>query len=269
MPRGVPGPVEYYGDIGLTRELLASFDGDMRRKMSKRIAFWAKHVNKQIDGKTGLAELNAKMADRVREEAIKNYESSRISRGKGYRHGDEGEYRRFSNGAMLRTLKNPKLNSSDQNGVYLFNFETLDQGAVQWYRLNFGAKPRKKINAGPKKPMKFMGRDTGIRINMDRFGPSNAFGMPVGYWSSTKAAKTEGTVLKKGRSAFYPRALNPRPSKAVRRFGTRRDREQTTRGIRGTAFLDKALTTFNKEYPDRLEALARFWMESGLQGRKL
>ena len=254
---------EYYGDILGTRDFMRQAASQIEGELGERLEFWSKNLNKQLGRKKGIKEMHYNVTKDVRSAVVNRYKATRISRGKGYRGVDTGNYRRFSNGRMLKALYSKAVVTHDQNGIYLYNMGELDKRAAQWYRLNFGAKPRGKQKSGPTSPMKFFGATTGLRVNLDRFGPSDpltSFKLPVGFWSSTKAPETPGAKLRKGNTAFYPSKLGPKPS---RNMGPPK-KLIPRRGIHGTGFLDQGLTVLNNRYPKELEKIVRHWMDSGL-----
>src|SRR5574343_1713973 len=88
-------------DVGIhTRDFMRQVSEQIGEELGERLEFWSKHANKSFSRKDGLKELHGEIARRVQNEAGRNYENTRVSRGKGYRNQDPGKYRRFSGGAM-------------------------------------------------------------------------------------------------------------------------------------------------------------------------
>jgi len=119
--------------------------------------------------------------------------------------------------------------------------------------------------AGPNTPMKFLGRSTGVVLNLRAYGPSSGFFIPKGYFSSTKASQTAGARLRAGGRAFYPAALKPDTSHGnAKLVGARSKDRAKLHGFRGRSFLDKSLTGLNREYGKRAGNLIKGWMREGL-----
>lgn len=244
-------------------DIMRDVTDQVTKDLAERLTFWAKNIKTNAERRAGLREVNSTISRETMSFVLKAYENRGAeSTNPGYRYEDPDEgsprqFRRYSNGAMLRALSDPNNYVFSNREFSFINFEIMDTHAKQWYRLNFGTKDRPGDSpSGPN--MNFMGVETSRKITLDKWQPSNYVSMPKGYWSKTFAASTSGTVLKRGRGAFYPASLSPVPGHA-KPVDFRR-----VRGIEGKHFLDEGAIFINKRYPELLEDMVNDWMKRGL-----
>jgi hypothetical protein len=243
-------------------DIMRDVTDQVSKDLADKLTFWANNIKTNAERRAGLREVNSTIARETMSFVINAYENRGSEGTPAYRYEDPDDgpprqFKRYSNGAMLRALSDPNNYTFSPREFSFINFEIMDSHAKQWYRLNFGTKDRPGDSpSGPN--MKFMGVETSRKITLDQWKPSDYVAMPKGFWSKTFAAQTEGTLLKRGRGAFYPATLNPE-SGAAKPVNFRK-----VKGIEGKHFLDQGAIFINKRYPELLENMVEDWMKRGL-----
>lgn len=160
-----------------------------------------------------------------------------------YRAGATGPNRgRFANGVLRRALNSENFFEAHSDGLRFINTQYLDQRAMHWRRLAFGAEP---LGRGAREsfPVRFGSLVAGA-LGLDE-PPSPAFDLPPGSFLAGERAVGHAT-RNRGRHAFYPRGELPP--------GTRlRGGQRATRGIAGRPFLQAGLQTMAETLPRAFE----------------
>jgi hypothetical protein len=234
----------------------------VEEQLAERLTFWAKNIKTNAERQKGLREVHSQLSRETMSVVLDFYDLLGSAKNPSYREDDPDtgrprQFKRYSNGAMVRALSDSRNYTFSNREFSFINKEVMDSHAKQWYRLNFGTvgRPGQPVTIPP---MKFMGVQTGRRISLDQYKPSKRVFMPKGYWSGTFASKTKGTALKRGTGAFYPSAL--RPVGGYAKLVPMRP----VKGIEGKHFLDAAALFINKRYPQLLENMIDDWMKRGL-----
>ena len=245
-------------------DIMKQVTDQVAEDVAERLLFWAKNIKTNVERQSGLREVHSTLARETMAVVIAKYELDGTESNPAYRYEDPdggkgAQFKRYSNGAMLRALSDPNNYTFSPREFSFINFEVMDSHAKQWYRLNFGdrGRPGETPNYGP---MNFMGVQTQRKVSLDNWKPDADFkpAMPKGFWSKTFAPKTRGTELKRGRGAFYPYAEEPIPGYAKPVEFIR------TKGMEGKHFLDTGAEFINRRYPELLEEMIADWMKRGL-----
>jgi hypothetical protein len=211
-----------------------------------------------------VTEMHQKLALEARDEVVGAYTRSKIGKGKkSYRFADRGKLFRYSNKRLLNALKDDDLFQANATSIGLINVEMLDQQAVQWYRLNFGALPKgAKNSAKGMNSFLFFGKEV-KGFNLNRYKPSKPFFVPqnrdvtAGYFGSNALPKhpssVDPDVWRKQLGAPRGRYLYITPYREG--IGEGSFLSVVSKGIRATRFLDAGVGLINDQYPKRLEAI--------------
>lgn len=211
--------VNYYGDIDYKRKYiqqviarkiliarLAKADAAIqaREGLASAIADFSGRMNQRVGTGRDLEDLHGYLAENARTQIVLAYQNSGLGRRPSYRWADTGRMRRYSNKALLNALRSPEFISGSKTGIVFVNTGFLDKQAKQWYRLNFGARPKgaRRVDEGS---MALFGRrlDTRFTVRTNGLGePSSEFYVPetlirgaFGVFSSTFAASSTSQAI--------------------------------------------------------------------------
>jgi hypothetical protein len=225
---------------------------------SRAFRSFAKDFASSAEKQRLMKPLNQKIAKGAQAAVVEAYDAAH--RGQpSYRHNDPRSKRR-SNGRMKNALQHRSFIQSDAHGIYFGSIKTLDETAAQWYRLNFGTKPRGQKRAPGVGTMKFFGRKVSQSVSLRGYGPSKAFTIPGTMMFSSEfvgGGRPGGFVAasasRRGSDALYFRRKSGT-------FGSLSQRGISA-GIRGTRFLDAGPKYINENYGRGVTQVIRTWFD--------
>jgi len=262
----------------IVREVSKGVENDIAKYMRK----WARNLEKSTQRKSEISNINKETAAEARQTVQKAYASSGIGKRPSYRQNDSRKLKRYSAGAMERALGDEKVIYGDAKGIFFIDKKRLDRTAKQWYRLNFGAQPKGR-KAVTTTPMRFFGRPSSKRFNLDRYKASDPFLVPRGFFShsffaSSSPGKNFEPGTKKPMDAFYLKSkktahrqfkdrdgVKVRPNFNRRQYAVGKngrpdeDKPVLSKGIKGYSFIDKGAQKINTVYPKKIEKVFRGW----------
>lgn len=206
------------------------------------------------------------LALRAQQDTIAEYQRTRSGLD-SYRQNDDGKWKRYSGGLMLRALEGQDWYKVHPDGITWIIPGAFDQKAKQWYRLNFGAAPKNTPGVKVQYTMSFFGQGLGKGPNLDNAPRSSPFSIPAGVWGNKAFPQTPefgkvkgtGTGPKENMAGryFYPLgAMKDGKDHTIDAAGRR-----ASAGIVGARFLDVGLQTINRGLPVVLEELVREMVE--------
>lgn len=228
---------------------------------------YAKGMLRSEAKRRDLTDMHERLAAKAQQKIVARYVEKKKTGRRSYRMYDTGTMKRYSGGALQEALLDPKLFISDATGIGGINVRILDVKARQWYRLNFGALPRRS-NVPGQGSFKLFGQTAGDVLSLRKYGPSKPFFVP----------NSPRTV---GKSSLY--ALNQTPSFNVwsEKYGGRGSRtagpylyvygaprrgrlagtfpSTLSKGIVGTRFLDAGIQYINNSYGGEFTKLVKYW----------
>lgn len=195
-------------------------------------------VNQEIAASRGLLlQKNTVVAERAQNAIVAKYSSRRTQGGPaGYRRNAPGKYQRDAGGKLLKALSSPEFMTITADGVLLGNKAWLDSQARQWYRLNYGVKPRAGRRPGVFN-MKFFGGVTPVSLAANQ--PNETMLMPAGGFSKDGQFTPVGYARRNGRPY---RDANSRPIKITTAGGP-------TKGVSAWNYLDAGLAVLARDLP--------------------
>lgn len=248
-------------DIFDVRLIMSEVAATTNTKLSAAMGRWAKEMDRQVSQARDkeLKQVHKKTAEAAKEAVLSAYRSSGIgTEFPSYRQKAPGKLRRYSGGAMERAMRSKDFITGDERGIRFVDQDILDRTAKQWYRLNFGALP-----GGSKDPavgsMRFFGKASSQRAELNGFGPSKAFKVPGGGASGVfgvPGASPGGPVTPTGRGILY---ITRRGMKFTGKVPPRFIRGVPSKGIEGKRFLDAGARSINAVYPKLLTEMIRGW----------
>lgn len=239
---------------------------------------------RQVNAKQGMAQYNARLAEEARQAILQAYDASGIGGGKPYRQNETSpKLKRYAGGAMRRALQSPGFYSTSASEIRLIDRSTLDRGAKQWYRLNFGAAPAGGRRAPAVGSMSFFGRASTARLSLEDYGPSKPFRVPqngLGIWSNSfYGDSTSGIInVRSGGGALYiaTRGMQLRSGRSdVQTVGAARQRLRgvfrptMSQGIVGARFLDAGPRYLNQHWPKGFTDIVTDWIRDAKRVGKL
>jgi len=275
MPRGNFQPnTDTINTSGLVAQVSKGVEGDVAKFMRK----WARNLEKNTKRQSEIKRINEETATAARTAVQKAYATSGIGKRPSYRQNDRGKLKRYAGEQMKAALDDPKIIRADSRGIYFIDKKRLDKKASQWYRLNFGASPKGRKKAITT-PMKFFGKSSTKRFNLDRYQPSDPFLVPRGFfsqsfYSSSSPGKNFKPGTKKPNDAFYLRNKTTRhasrnPNFVLRQYykddkGNKvkengKLKPVMSKGIKGHSFLDRGAQAINIEYPKKITKTFKDW----------
>lgn len=246
----------------------------VRDRLKNGIDIYSKSIYSSERDKAALAQMHETLANEMHREIMDAFEESGIGKKRpSYRWADTGKLRRYSNKALRRAIQSKGLIEYDYTGIAM-NVGTLDDMAIQWYKLNFGAGPRGEASPKPVTPnIRFGKFPTNTNVNLNGFEPSANFYVPGiqtrGYWSTKFSARTNYEKLsstkkpgfmgpgrgwaqapRKGEGALYVlgRGWSPLGFEA-----------RLSKGIHAHRFLDAGTQHFNRVYGQRTSKVFDAW----------
>lgn len=254
-------------------QVLRDVRDQVDKETAKRFEFWARNATRNLAKKRGLSDMHDRVGQQAREMALSAYKQSGLGQRPSYRQDDLGRYKRYANGRMEAALSDTSIVSTDEKGIKFINKSKMDKYARQWYRLNFGAAPRGSKTPNVQ-PIEIFGIKSKRGISLAGYGTSEAFRIPIGFWSGTFASKTAGAKLIRpngiGRDAFYVKRKDARaaasPFGTVEKYGARKrspeNKDRPNRGIQGVRYLDAGTSFLNRAYARELEDLIFYWLKT-------
>lgn len=253
-----------------TRALAREIGGSSSTALAKSMRKWARTLETNSRNQNDIKRVNKETANLARDAVRNAYASSGIGKRPSYRQNDPGKLRRYSGGAMEKALHNPKFIQADASGIRFVNKPLMDKYAKQWYRLNFGALP-KRSKTPAVGSMKFFGKASKSKATLAGYGPSEPFTVPQsripGFWSSTFVANSTANNARsssfgkkftankvRGAGALYLRRRGMSTSRNVKFF-----QSTPSEGIEGKRFLDKGAKAINEQYPIKITAMFQKW----------
>ena len=248
----------------------------VRDRLKNGIDIWMKEIYREEANKQKLEALHDKLAGEMHEQIMAAFEESGIGKKRAsYRWSDTGKLKRFSNKALKRAISDPKLVESDYTGIAI-NVGGLDDAAIQWYKLNFGAGAAGEASPKPNTagPIKFGKFKTNTDVNLNSYEPSAPFMVPAmglrGYWTSKSGfAKTNyETLASTKKPAFMGpgRGWKQAPRKGEgslivlgRGWSPLGFEARLSKGIAAHRFLDAGTQHFNRNYGQRTSKLFNEW----------
>lgn len=247
----------------------------VRDRLANGLKVWADSIYKDEQSRAKLEAMHDKLAKEMHEQIIAAFEESGIGKKRAsYRWADTGRLKRFSNKALRNAIKDPKLLESDYKGIAI-NVAGLDEAAIQWYKLNFGAgqagSNSPKPNTGG--PIRFGKYQTNTDVNLNGYKPSAPFAVPAmglrGYWSSKFSAKTNYNKLSSTKKPGFMGAGRgwkqaPRKGEGAlivlgRGWSPLGFEARISKGIAAHRFLDAGTQHFNRNYGQRTSRLFNDW----------
>lgn len=246
----------YFSNIVNLDAIFEEVLNDAKFKSSKAFRAFTEDFASSAKKQKLMKAVNRDVAKKAQDAVVAAYDASH--RGNpSYRHNDPRSRRR-SNGRMRRALTHNRFVQFDERGIYFASISHLDEQAAQWYRLNFGTKPRSQKRAPGVGTMKFFGRKVSESVSLRGYGPSEAFSIPGTMMFSSEFVGggrpgkfVAADVGRRGLDALYFR----------RRTGTLSSlsRKGLSAGIRGSRFLDAGPKYINDHYGPEVSNVIRTW----------
>lgn len=264
------------------QSILAEIGSRATDGVAKNMVAWSKALEKNTRNKSDIKKINKDTAQDARQAVMQAYTNSGLGKRPSYRQNDPGKLRRYAGGKMDRAISDPKLIVGNDQGIFFVNKALMDKHARQWYRLNFGALPKKSKspNVGS---MTFYGRASKSRATLAKYGPSQPFLVPQSaapaFWSSTFVANSSASNSRSashgkkfnsnsviGKGALYIRRRGMTFSHSVKFFKGSENSEAG--GIEGKRFLDAGARAINLSYPKRITKTFDKWEKSARKSMK-
>lgn len=154
---------------------------------------YAKKMLKSPKKQAQLKKMHEKLAKEAQEKIKYHYKTNKKGN-RSYRQNDKGVYKRYSGGVLWRALSDPKLFVTTPGQIGGINVRVLDAAAPQWYRLNFGALPRRSTGPAGQGSLKLFGQSSQTSLSLRKYGPSKPFFTPN---SPRTMGKSSGIPLSK------------------------------------------------------------------------
>lgn len=263
---------QFYGEIGDlidVRLIMSEVSATTATKLSAAMGRWAKEMDRKVSKArdTDLRKVHQETATAARNAVISAYEASGIgTEFPSYRQNAKGRLRRYSGGAMERAMRSPKFIAGDSRGIRFVDQDFMDRNAKQWYRLNFGALPKSSKDPAVGS-MRFFGKASSQRVELNGFGPSKPFIVPArgaGVFG-VPGAPDNGPVTPSGRGILY---IYRKGMKFKKGIPPRFVAGKVSKGIEGKRFIDAGAREINAVYPKLLTAMIRRWEADALKQLK-
>ena len=255
----------------LLREAAKSASDDLKKKYGRYIR--AMYNNAKMA--EGIEKMNKKVMKGAQAAVVEKYESSGIGKRPSYRQNDTGKLKRYADGAMEDALKSPEFTWAEGRRYGFANRTLMDEKAKQWYRLNFGAKPKGSTepNVGElKMPRSLGGKRSEKKVSFKGYKASGRFKVPqsgIGTWSGDFRQSSQGATIRpvranpgsRGRHALYV-GTSVKQSRGRQFFQARKNGKMSRRysvGIRGKRFLDAGALYINENYGKELGRTLTAW----------
>lgn len=169
----------------------------------------------------------------------------------GYRGGYRPAGGRLSGGVLRRALKNPQMVDAGPNHLYFINWNTLDDEAAHWYRLNFGAGARGQTSRQGRYNMLIEGQTILAGLGL-KTGPSRKpVILPPGFFLDAQGQFQHRNSKRRGLDMFVPGGHRPGVTRG------RRFRRTVTAGIEARNYLDAGVRRIALELPRAYDDLFR------------
>lgn len=248
-----------YADLGIVSVLDAVVLGVAKSTGAQQemLAKFGYELSKTTSRRSGMAEVNKRVASVAAERTLRSYQSQVKSRPRSDRT------RGRLSGKMEKALSSGRLVHANANEIVFGDISAIEKhGAIHWRRLNFGAGSRGESNRPKQFVFNLGSGDTRIGAVHD---PAPSFRMPLGVFLegdkpvpyNRSSAKSEGGTY----SDFYPAGMFPDKMKAARGQGLKvLGSPRFTRGIRGYQFFDAGIAYLARELPNEYFRLGEKWM---------
>jgi hypothetical protein len=170
--------VSTLGSIGMqdiVEQAALGTSGDLRDSLTA----FSKALKFRASRKAGMLTIHEQIGAQAQQAILSSYDSARAFSPLSYRVND-----RYAGGKLRAAIADPNFYIPQPDGLLFINKGLLDQKAKQWYRLNFGAGLAGHNGHSRDLSLVFAGQNTGLKIGLERFGPSAPFDMPPGVFGN-------------------------------------------------------------------------------------